>query len=193
MENNKAWWEKESSNVSEFYEMKIGDNRCRLLSEPVKVMTLYKGIYPNSKYAGLVDESYQPTGDDKVSTTAWIWGIDRVTGELAIFQLGSAILLAITALKNSPEYSFSKFPMPYDINIKNTGEGANRYSIIAARQNTDVTEEEMTLLVKKQEKSDIQTIIARMKARQNEPKDNKDLENFSTDNYPKDDLGTIPF
>lgn len=146
----KDWWEEETdSSGSDFYELKVGASRVRVLTRFERVNSLFQGVYPNSKYVGKVDDDYIPKENEKVNVQGWAWIIDRATGELKIAQFGRAILTSITALKNNPDYAFEDFPMPYDITINNTGEGANRYSITPARQNSDVTEEEMTKLNKK--------------------------------------------
>jgi hypothetical protein len=151
-----AWWENESSdNGSDFYEMKVGQNKMRILTQFERVNSLFQGEFPNSKYVGKVADTYVPKAGETVTLQGWAWIIDRETGELKIGQFGKAILTQITALKNNPEYAFETMPMPYDITINNTGEGANRYSITPARQNTDITEVEMTALNKKKSIADI--------------------------------------
>ena len=152
----KEWWEEASDNAgSDFYDLKVGSSRVRVLTRFERVNSLFQGVYPNSKYIGKVDDNYVPKDNEKVNVQGWAWIIDRATGELKIAQFGRAILTAITALKNNPDYAFDDFPMPYDITINNTGEGANRYTITPARQNTEVTEEEMAQLNKKKTIADI--------------------------------------
>ena len=147
--------EERTSSESDFFVIKTGKNTVRILSDFVKVENVFKGEYPNSKYQGIKTPERTLESDEKSTLQGWAWLLDRATGEVKIGQFGSSILKALGGLKNDPEYAFTSFPMPYDITITNTGEGANRYSIIAARQNTEVKEEEMTLLNKKKTIADI--------------------------------------
>ena len=182
MENNKQWWE--SSEVTEgstndFYEVKVGDQKLRILTKFERVLILYKGVFPNSKYVGQVDDSYKPAPDESVTLQGWAWGIVRETGEMKILQFGKSILQKITTLKNNPEYKFEGFPMLYDITLSNTGDGPNRYSITPARQNTDITSEEMEKLNKVKP---IAEIITKIRNKQDEKANpSKPVE------YPKSD------
>jgi hypothetical protein len=150
---------------------------------------LFQGEYPNSKYVGKVEDTYTPKAGEKVNIQGWAWIIDRETSELKIGQFGKAILTQITALKNNPEYAFDGFPMPFDITINNTGEGANRYSITPARQNTDITTEEMEALNKKKTVADI------LLAMENKQGGNKNTGGVDPKDYPKEDIKPedIPF
>jgi len=167
---NTNWWENNETMDSgdDFYKMKVGANKMRILTQFERVNSLFQGEFPNSKYVGKVADTYVPKAGEKVNLQGWAWIIDRETGELKIGQFGKAILTQITALKNNPEYAFESFPMPYDIVINNTGEGANRYSITPARQNTDITAEEMEALNKKKTVADI---ILAMENKQSKPVD----------------------
>jgi len=158
---NKEWWNEEtaSENTSDFLKLKVGDTKLRVLTNFTKVLTLFRGVYPNSKYAGHVADSYVPKEGESVQLSGWAWVIDRETGDLKIAQFGKGILSSLTQLKTDPEYSYDGFPMPYDVTIKNTGDGPNRYSIIPARQNTDVTEAEMNMLNKQKSIKDIISAI----------------------------------
>jgi len=157
MTNNKDWFEDEgeAKQESDFYKMKVGDNKVRVLTQFERVDQLFEGEYPNGKYAGMVDEEYRAKGSEKVSTQGWAWGVDRETGGVKIMQFGRGILKLIAGLRASDEYAFNEYPMPYDITIKNTGEGPARYSIVAARKNTEITEDEQVELDKKTAISDI--------------------------------------
>lgn len=151
---------------SDFFTIRVGKNPVRVLSDFVKVENIFKGQYPNSKYKGILTAGYQLASDEAVTMQGWAWIIDRETGELKIGQFGKNILGAIVALKKDPEYAFGEFPMPYDITISNTGEGASRYSVIAARTNTPVTDAEMAALNKKKSIADI---VAAIVDKQNKP------------------------
>lgn len=140
---------------SDFLKLEKGKNTIRIVSEFQKVEVVYKGVYPNSKYKGHLQPGQVLEKDEKVTRQGWAWVINRATGELKIAQFGKNILEQIVALKNDPEYAFKEFPSPYDITINNTGEGANRYTVIAARQNTEIDPEYMAELNKKKSIADI--------------------------------------
>lgn len=145
----------------DFYKLKEGANRMRILTQFEKVETIYRG----NKYAGIVSDFNQPKEDDKVTWRAWAWAIIRgqkpEDDELKIVQLSRAALNQIAALKVDPEYAFEGYPIPYDLtlNAKNAGTKDVEYSVVPARANTEVTEAEMAALNK--EKS-IPDIIAKM-------------------------------
>lgn len=155
---------------SEFMTLKVGKNPIRILSDFVKVETIYKGEYKpgikgSSKYMGHMTPGRVLDTDEKVTIQGWAWVLDRSTNEVKIGQFGKNILGQIVSLRNDPEYAFTSFPMPYDININNTGEGANRYSIVASRTNKELTVEEMAQLNKKKSIADIvKTIIEKQVA-----------------------------
>lgn len=152
--------EEENKLDSDFLTLKVGKNPLRIVSDFVKVQIIYKGKYVpgvkgSSKYMGHLTPGRKLDADEKITTQGWAWVINRETGEFKIAQFGHSILGQIMGLKTDPEYAFTEFPMPYDITISNTGDGANRYSTIAARQNTPITEEEMAQLNKKKTIKDI--------------------------------------
>lgn len=156
----KEWWEEGETKTNDFYKMIVGDNKIRIVTQFERVDQLFKGVFPDSEYVGMVDESYKPKADEKVATQGWAWGIDRATGEFKIMQLSKAVLKLITQLRSSEDYAFDEFPMPYDITIHNTGVGANRYTITAARKNVELTEEEQERV---KTLTPVSEIIAKMK------------------------------
>jgi len=185
---NTSWWESEATNDSgsDFFEMKVGANKVRILTQFERVNSLFVGVYPNSKYVGKVADDYIPKEGEKVNLQGWAWIIDRESGALKIAQFGKAILTQITALKNNPEYAFETFPVPYDMTINNTGEGANRYSITPARQNTDITAKEMAELNKKK------TIPQIIKAIDDKQSGKKDPMSKTIENYPEANETNVP-
>ncbi len=148
--------ERKSKLDSDFYTIKEGANKLRILSDFEKVETLWEG----QKYKGHVVEGYQPSGEEKIRTQGWAWAIIRGAegDELKIVQLSKTILGQLTSLKNDPEYTFDEFPTPYDVTITAKGAGTKEveYTTTASRKNTEVTEAEMEQLNKKKP---IQAII----------------------------------
>lgn len=185
----KEWWEFEGETKekgeSDFYKMKTGDNKVRILTQFERVDQLFVGEYPNSKPMGMVSESYVPKEGESVNTQGWAWAVIRETGEVKILPVSRGCLKLLAQLRASEGYEFDDFPMPYDVNIKNTGEGPNRYSVVAARSNTPVTKEELETLEKKPE---ISSIISKIKGK----KDGK-VTKVEPIDYPEEDTSEIPF
>lgn len=134
----------ERSNSTDFYKLQEGSNRMRIMTDFERVESIQRG----SKYAGIVSEKNKPQDGDKTTLRSWAWAIIRNESgddEFKIVQFGSTILNQIVAFMDSKDYGFQKFPMPYDIDIKAKGAGTKEveYTVIPARQNTDLTEQEL--------------------------------------------------
>lgn len=157
MDNIVSEMEKKSS-ASDFYKIKEGNNVMRILTDFVKVET----INTKGKYGGIVSETNQPDEDDTVQMKGWAWAIVRGSpDELKIVQFGKTILSQLVAYRKDPEYAYDAMPCPYDVNIKAIGAGTKEveYTVIPARQNTDVTEKEIEMLNKKKTIKDIVALI----------------------------------
>ncbi len=171
--------EEKSGMKSDFYKLKEGSNKLRILSEFEMIGTVMNG----RTYKGLFYEGKKLDDGDKVGYKGWAWAIDRTTGELVIAQLGKTILGQIVELKKDSQYLFEDFPMPYDIDVKakNAGTTDVEYTVVPARQNTEVTEEEMAMLNK--EKT-IPTIVQTILDKQQGKTPNKATEI----EYPKEEI-----
>lgn len=209
IQRKEDWWETETkqSNGDDFYKLVEGSNRMRILTTFVKVKTLNR----RGKYAGMffgsdaeekrLFEETETGADGKkkpvnsISTKGWAWAVvrgaakDGSQDELKIVQLSKKVLGQLTALKAQPDYEFDGFPMPYDITINAKGAGTKEveYTVIGARQSTEVTEREMAELNKRKP---IQDIVQRIYEKQeNKKADEKPLE------YPSDEVNPedIPF
>lgn len=151
---------------SDFYKLAEGANTMRILTSFNRVKTLNKG----QKYQGIFtgDEAEEkklmeehtlgPDGKKKytyqIGMKGWAWAAIKngeFAGELKIVQLGKTILGQLVALKNSADYGFDDYPMPYDLTINAKGAGTKEveYTTVGARQNTEVAPEEMDALNKK--------------------------------------------
>ncbi len=151
---------------SDFFKLKDkikdgeGDTKLRVLTQPIPVYKLTKGDYPKAEDLGYVDENYRAKEGEKVAIKGWVWAAIRGEADLKIVTLPYSVISLIQQLRSNDEYAFDEFPMPYDITIHNTGEGANRYSVTAARKNSPVTAEELSALTLK---TPIADIIRKMK------------------------------
>jgi len=163
--------DKESESTgSDFFKIPEGKTRLRVLTDFTKVQTVWEGEYPNSKPLGHLQEGQVIKDGQSVKTSGWIWAyISEVNGkevnDLKIVQMGISIIGQIAKLKQDEEYSFEDMPMPFDITINNTGEGANRYSITPARKNTEVSAE---VLADLEEATPLAEIIEKIQAKGNE-------------------------
>lgn len=175
-------WDNEEpkSSGSDFFKIPEGKTKLRILTDFVKVQTVWEGVYPNSKPVGAF--TGQTLRDDQsVQTKGWCW--IETDGELKILQTPVAIIKKLAELKQNPEYAWEEMPMPFDITIANSGEGPNRYSVEPARQNTPVSEEILTKLA---DSTPIEEVIERIEAKRGEENTTDGID------YPEGD-GNIPF
>jgi len=183
--------QQETQQGGDFYKFKKGDNKFRILTEPVKKVSRWgHGIcYPGAvycdpkaleeeykkkmaEYAIEVDEAKkaglpkpkEPTRP-RVSAKWSVWAIDRATGNNVILEMPDQIAEKLINFMTSDEYRFEIFPMPYDVNITADGKVGTKdvkYDMLPARANTPVTEEELDKLATL---TPIADIIARMQAK----------------------------
>jgi len=102
---------------------KEGDNRVRLVSECLE----HPGVYNGKK------------------TFKWLCFIlDRVDGAVKPYYMPPTVYDQIEALQMNPDYRFDEVPMPYDITINAKGAGKKEvvYTVLPARTNTPLTEDE---------------------------------------------------
>ena len=111
----------------DIYKLKEGDNRIRLMSECLPHQNDFKG-----------QKSFK-----------WLcYVLDRRDGKVKPFFMAHKIYKAIEALQLNPDYQFSDVPMPYDMTIhaKNAGTMDVEYSLIPARRETPLTDDELVEL-----------------------------------------------
>lgn len=108
----------------DYLKIKEGANRLRLMTECLP----HAGEYQGRK------------------TFKWLcYVIDRVDGKVKPFFMPHTIYKQIEALQVNPDYEFSDVPMPYDLTINAKGAGTKEveYTVVPARKNTDVTDDEL--------------------------------------------------
>lgn len=143
----------EEKKTSDFFRFKEGSNKMRILTDFQLVKSVWKGQTPLG-----IDYVGRETSDgETIRTQGWAWAYLLETSELKIVQFGKVILSQLVELKNSAEYHFDNFPMPYDIDIKakDAGKQTVTYTVIPARANREVSEAEMSALNKKKPIKDI--------------------------------------
>lgn len=121
-----------------FYKLKEGDNKIRLMSECVPHRSVFNGK-PQFKWLCYV--------------------LDRRDGDVKAFFMAHKIYKAIEALQLNEDYSFAEVPMPYDLTVhaKKAGTKDVEYTLMPARRETPLTQEEL-------EKLDAQKPLAELKA-----------------------------
>jgi hypothetical protein len=111
------------SGGGDFYKLKEGDNRVRLVSECLP----HRGTYKGEK------------------TFKWLcYVLDRRDNTVKAFFMPHTIYKAIEALQSNPDYAFESIPMPYDVTLTAKGAGTKdvEYGVIPARKETELTADE---------------------------------------------------
>lgn len=143
-----------------WYKAKDGENKIRILSTPEFNQSRYNygTVYDGAEWA-----KKENLGKNESLTNRWLtWIIDRADEKMKLYNMPYSISKELVSLKTNAEYAFDDFPMPYDITIKVKGAGTKEveYSVLPARKETPVTEEENARLAEQSLPSDI---IASMK------------------------------
>lgn len=104
----------------DYFKLKEGDNRFRLMSECLPHPGEYQGK-PNFKWLCYV--------------------IDRRDGQIKPFFMPNVIYKGIEALQLNDDYAFADVPMPYDltINAKRAGTIEVEYTLLPARKESPIT------------------------------------------------------
>jgi hypothetical protein len=121
----------------DIYKYKEGDNRIRLMTECLPHTSEYQGK-KNFKWLCYV--------------------LDRRDGKVKPHFMPHKIYKAIEALQTSEDYAFAEVPMPYDLTIHAKGAGTVdvEYTLMPARKETPVTEDEELDLYKQKPLKDFQ-------------------------------------
>jgi hypothetical protein len=204
LDNISKKMEENSNYPSDFFKFSEGDNKMRVMTDFIEVHSLndgktFKGLSSISDVEekkwiseGAMNKDGYPVR--KASVQGWAWAIIRNAkdgDELKIVKFGSKILSQLVAYRHNPEYAFENAPLPYDITIKavNAGQMTVEYTVIPARQNTEVTADEMAKLNKKKT---IETIVQAIKDKQ---EGKVAVKTPSGVEYPKEEIDAqdIPF
>jgi len=125
----------------EYLKAKEGDNRMRILSNPVAHAGSYKG-QPTFKFLMFV--------------------LDRTDNIIKPYFMPISIMDNISQLQLDNDWGFDGFPMPYDINVRAIGAGTKevKYSVIASPKKEPLTADILEQLSKK----DIHAFQEKLKA-----------------------------
>lgn len=124
----------------DYYKFKEGDNRLRLMS----VCLPHEGSYKGKR------------------NFKWLcYVLDRRDGKIKVHFMPHKVYKAIEALQENPDYTFTEVPMPYDITIAAKGAGTKEveYSVIPARKETPLTDDEEEALEAVKPIEDVQAAL----------------------------------
>jgi hypothetical protein len=124
----------------DIYKYKEGDNRIRLMSECLPHTSEYQGK-KNFKWLCYV--------------------LDRRDGKIKVHFMPHKVYKAVEALQLDPDYAFSEVPLPFDINVsaKQAGTVDVEYTVLPARKNTPLTEDEERELYKQKPLDEVQQAL----------------------------------
>jgi hypothetical protein len=142
-----------SSGSGGWIALQVGDNLLRILSEPKKFKQrfghgiCYEGAeYCDEKLIAEENKEREKEGKDpiRLSVKFLTWAWDYSYESLKLFSMPFSVAKQLSEFKREdPEqgYGFSGWPIPYDINIKNTGKGGDRYTVVPAKNSQEISEE----------------------------------------------------
>lgn len=124
-----------------------GENRIRIVSEPVPIWTYFdqdnnKGVNFLTEDAAKAFAKTLPSGK-KVSQRYAMYVLNRDSkNEVQVAQFGPQVMKELVSLATSSEYGFDSVP-EYDVFIVKKGTGLDtEYTVRPARTNTPLTVEE---------------------------------------------------
>ena len=171
---------KEVGGGSQFWKPEEGDNKFRILAEPEINVSVFDPKTKRSQTcyeeAEFCTDAYIAENDMRKSVKFLTW--IAVDGELRLYNMPYSVTKQLIAFKRDDEYAFESFPAPYDVNLKvaNAGTKEVEYTLVPARQNTEVDESLITQLEEK-EKS-VGEIVELMKSK---ARGDVDLENSASE------------
>lgn len=139
--------EKYVAQNSDWFKIKEGDNKIRILVEPAKMFEKFNRgvVYKGCDFA-------------TEATMKYLTHIkDYADNKIKVMKIPYSIMEQIVGYMTNEEYAFSTFPMPYDITIKATNAGTKEvsYTVIPARSNSEVDEKTISELAKKKPPTEI--------------------------------------
>lgn len=134
-----------------YFKFREGDNRIRILSEPIKKVSRFKyGIcYDGAPYCQAEALPTKPDGTkEKLQVRFTCYVLNRATNAITIADLPIVVAKALRGLMDDADYAFDTFPMPYDINVKAKGAGTMNveYSVVPSRKEEPLTADEQRQL-----------------------------------------------
>lgn len=124
----------------EYFKVKDGDNKIRLVSATLPHASEYQGK-PNFKWLCQV--------------------IDLTDGKVKPYFMPDRVYQTIASLQRDEDYSFDEIPMPYNINIhaENAGTKEVKYSVIPSPKRIELTPEQLQAIAAALTVEDLQAKI----------------------------------
>ena len=125
-----------------YFKPKDGANKIRLVSEIMDYGSHFIKEEKKSHICLGAESCKYCRAGEKPKLRYLCWIIDRADNQIKLYEFGHSILKQLLALAKDGEYGFEVLP-PYDVTITKKGVDLNtEYTVIAARNNTPITEEE---------------------------------------------------
>lgn len=153
---------------------KSGDYRMRILTagHPLGTYFFGKGIKPRVAYSDMADKPKDPeTGEPMKPNVKFVcYVIDRDDGKLKVAELPWTVVKAVSSFQEDEEFAFDDFPMPFDIRVTFDKDAApaDKYKVMPARNNTDLTEEEQKAFEEKMSQMTPEQYVEKRKDKQRE-------------------------
>lgn len=134
-----------TSGKDDYFKVKEGANVVRILDEPAIIVSRFE----NGKFMGVCFEGAPYcTGlaeGERLHKKWKTWVIDRADGKVKLYDMPFTVAKEIRALLDNKDYTFDGFPMPFDltISVKNAGKFEAEYSVLPARKDSALTEDEI--------------------------------------------------
>jgi len=132
------------SGGSLYFRPQDGQNRIRVVSEPVEV---WKAFDKETKTARVYVTAEGAKADREARRRHMVYVINRANGALQIAEFGPSVMQQFVDLATNDEYKFDSLP-PYDMILTKAGSGMETtYNLVAARQNTELLPTEHKLIL----------------------------------------------
>ncbi len=177
------------------FKPKEGSNIVRVLDEPAVIVTRFRG----NKFVGVCFEGAPYCADleegSRLNKKWQTWVLDRADGQIKMYFMPYTVAKEIRAYMENPDYTFSGFPMPYDITItvKNAGTFEAEYSVLPARKETPLTGDETAAF---KEKTPAAELVQKSKERAKKEWEDSNaiqLDETKKPEYPEVSPDDIPF
>lgn len=125
-----------SESNNEFYKLETGENKFRILTDPVLISKYYN---QSEKKSYIVFKNCGYEAEGKIRWLCYVY--DYRTQQIKLGEFPQSVMKQVLDYKNNPEYAFDTAPMPYDITVTKKGEKLEtEYTVIPARTNSDIDE-----------------------------------------------------
>lgn len=138
------WNDPKIISTSEGYlRLKPGENRLRIVSDAEVLAKHFDPVQKKTTVCIGKEKGCKGCEENNKPRVQWVcWAIDRRDERIKLFEAGYSIIQQVTKLAQTEEYGFETIPS-YDITIMKEGEGLEtEYSVIPARKDTPLTDNE---------------------------------------------------